>query len=137
MTDDPRQLTGSCLCGGVRYTARGPFRDVIFCHCRQCAKTTGHHAAATQVASADLVLESDETLAWFASSETAERGFCSRCGGNLFWRRHGSDRVSIMAGTLDMPSGLRATSQIHADAASDYYDPPSDVPAVAQSSKPF
>jgi hypothetical protein len=124
--------TGSCLCGGVTYRVSGPLRPVVACHCTQCRKTSGHYVAATQCAATDLSVEG-ATLRWFASSDAAERGFCSRCGSNLFWRRPGGGRVSIWAGSLDGETGLRLVAQIHAGSKGDYYDLP-DVECVAQES---
>lgn len=116
--------TGGCLCGGVRYKATGPLRSVIACHCTQCRKTSGHHTAMTSVPRANLIFESDETLVWFKSSDIARRGFCGRCGGNLFWEPAGEDRVSIAAGTLDGATGLTIESHIYTEDAGDYYDLP-------------
>ncbi|MCY3826104.1 MAG: GFA family protein [Candidatus Dadabacteria bacterium] len=116
--------TGGCLCGGVRYKTTGPLRSVIACHCTQCRKTSGHHTAMTSVPRANLILESDETLVWFKSSDIARRGFCGRCGGNLFWEPVGEDRVSIAAGTLDGATGLTIESHIYTEDAGDYYDLP-------------
>lgn len=115
---------GSCLCGGVRYEVRGPLRDVIACHCSQCRKTSGHFVAASQALDADLVLLGSATLEWYRSSPEAERGFCSRCGGNLFWRPTGRAPgvTSIMAGTLDAPTGLRVIQHIFVADKSDYYE---------------
>ena len=115
---------GGCLCGGVRYEAEGPLRDVIACHCSQCRKTSGHFVAATQVPSENLRLVESATLRWYRSSQSAERGFCERCGGNLFWRESvpGSKFTSIMAGTLDTPTGLRIMQHIYTADKSDYYD---------------
>lgn len=115
--------TGSCLCGGVKYRISGPLREIIACHCNQCRKTSGHYVAATQCAAEDMTIEG-ETLRWFRSSETAERGFCGRCGSNLFWRRFGNENVSIFAGTLDGATGLKMASQIHTESKGDYYDLP-------------
>lgn len=123
--------TGGCLCGGVTYQLSGELRPVVACHCTQCRKTSGHYVAATQVA-ADEAAISGATLTWYRSSDTAERGFCSVCGSNLFWRRHGSDRISIWAGSIDGPTGLRMASQLHVESAGDYYDLP-DVPVIGQS----
>lgn len=75
---------------------------------------------------------SGTTLSWFQSSETAERGFCGTCGSNLFWRRHGNPYISIHAGTIDGPTGLKIESQIHTESAGDYYDLP-PVPTIDQS----
>ena len=116
--------TGGCLCGGVRYRAIGPLRHVIACHCGQCRKTSGHHAAMTSVPLARFALEVDETLVWFHSSESARRGFCNRCGGNLFWKPAGENRVSITAGTLDGATGLAIERHIYTEDAGDYYDVP-------------
>ena len=116
--------TGGCLCGGVRYRLTGPLRPVIACHCVQCRKTSGHHAAMTSVPNDCFVIEAEETLVWYRSSETARRGFCKRCGGNLFWEPVGEDRVSITAGTLDGATGLAIERHIFTDFAGDYYDLP-------------
>ena len=116
--------TGGCLCGGVRYRLTGPLRPVIACHCIQCRKTSGHHAAMTSVPNARFAIECDETLVWYRSSESARRGFCQRCGGNLFWEPKGEGRVSITAGTLDGATGLAIERHIYTDFAGDYYELP-------------
>lgn len=125
--------SGGCLCGGVRYTVRGPLRDVIACHCSQCRRTSGHFVAATGAESDRIAFEKDETLAWFASSTQAERGFCRRCGGNLFWRPRGGVRgwTSIMAGTLDPPTQLKLKQHIFVADKSDYYEITDGVPQRA------
>ena len=62
--------------------------------------------AATASSRDDLVFSSDETLTWFASSPECRRGFCNRCGGNLFYECDGLQIVSIFAGVLDDVSDL-------------------------------
>lgn len=123
--------TGGCLCGGVRYAIDGTLRPVSACHCAQCRRWSGNFVAATQARSADLSLTAADTLAWYRSSEDAERGFCARCGGNLFWRRVGGTQISIMAGTLDPPTGLRTTQHIFVADKSDYYEIEDDAPQHA------
>jgi len=133
MVDDTT-VTGGCLCGGVRYSVKGPLRDVIACHCSQCRRTSGHHVAATGARPRDLTLLQSSTLTWYASSTHAERGFCSRCGGNLFWRpTAGShDWISIMAGSVDPPTRLRTIQHIFVADKSDYYVIADGAPQVAQ-----
>lgn len=123
MSSDSRITTGGCLCGGVRYEVRGDLRAVVCCHCSQCRRTSGHFVAATSAPSAAIRLLRAETLCWYASSPAAERGFCSRCGGNLFWRPVAGDAgvTSIMAGTLDAPTGLAIAEHIFVADKSDYY----------------
>lgn len=100
-------------------------REVVACHCIRCRKTSGHYVAASSAARDALTIEGAVT--WFRSSERARRGFCGTCGSNLFWCPEGEARVSIFAGTLDGPTGLRMTSQICTEDKGDYYDLP-DVP---------
>lgn len=123
---------GGCLCGAVRYEARGPLRDVINCHCGRCRRTHGHVAAYTEVASEDLALLEDRGLRWY-DADGRERGFCRECGASLFWRRPGLDGTSIAAGTLDAPTGLRTVAHIFVDSKGDYYELADDLERFAAS----
>ena len=113
--------TGSCLCDSVRFEITGPMRDVGFCHCEQRRRTSGHYVAASPCAPDDLSFSKQETLAWFSSSSKADRGFCRTCGSSLFWRPVHGRSISIMAGSLDRPTGLKADVHIHVPLAHDYY----------------
>lgn len=124
--------SGGCLCGSVRYRAAGPLRDVIVCHCSRCRRAHGHAAAYTAVSGADLELLDDSGLAWYAA-DGRERGFCRECGASLFWRRAGSDTVSIAAGTLDEPTGLSTAAHIFTDSKGDYYEILDDLPRFGAS----
>lgn len=115
-------FTGSCLCGAVRYEVEGPLRPSVACHCSQCRKTSGHYWSATQVTDARLRIIKDEGLAWFRSSETAERGFCRGCGASLFWRKDGEGMTSIGSGTLDAPEGLTTAKHIYVAGKPGYYE---------------
>lgn len=119
---------GGCLCGGVRYEVKGPLRSVVLCHCSMCRRTHGHIGAYTAAPKQALRLVESRGLAWFASSNAARRGFCAECGATLFWERTGSDAISIAAGSLDAPTGLATTLQIHVDSAGDYYDVDRRIP---------
>lgn len=127
-TTDEVVHSGGCLCGGVRYRIRGTLRDAIACHCTQCRRTSGHHAAMTSAASDDLMLTSSGTLAWYRSSTAAERGFCRVCGSNLFWRPEGEGRTAVTAGTLDGPTGIKLMEHIFVGDKGDYYSIDDDLP---------
>lgn len=119
--------TGSCLCMVITYTVNGPLRPVVNCHCTQCRKTSGHHVAATSAARDDITIIGD--VSWFNSSDKARRGFCANCGSNLFWDSKG-ESMSIFAGTLDNPTGLKTWGHIFADAKGDYYEITDGLPAL-------
>lgn len=112
---------GGCLCGAVRYVVRGPLRDVVNCHCRQCQRTHGNYAAYSACARTDLVLLENRGLKWYASSERARRGFCSECGSSLFWEPAGKDSICVAAGSIDPPTGLKTVRHIYTADQGDYY----------------
>ena len=72
-----------------------------------------------------LRLVSDRGLRWMRSPRSAanaSRGFCGECGSSLFWDAPDRDTISIAAGTLNPPTGLRTTGQIYLEDAGDYYE---------------
>jgi hypothetical protein len=121
MTED-RKRAGGCLCGAVRYRLLGEPRDVIDCHCGQCRRIHGHHAAYTAVKKTELEFERDEGLVWYQSSENARRGFCGTCGSSLFWDPRERGYMAVAAGCLDAPTGLKTTMHIYVADKSDYYE---------------
>ena len=125
---------GSCLCGAVRFTARGALRGIIYCHCTQCRRQTGHFVAATASADRDLEVEGAENVTWFAASADAKRGFCRTCGSVLFWKPDGAARTSIMAGAFETPSGLEGQMHIFVGDKGDYYEIDDGLPQFAAGS---
>ena len=118
-------VTGRCLCGAVRFELEPPLRDVELCHCVECRRWHGHVCAMTSVLPEQLGFVSDAGLRWTDSPDSdsnARRGFCGECGSSLFWDAPGRDTISIAAGTLDTPTGVRTMVQIYTHQASDYYD---------------
>ena len=113
--------TGSCLCGAVSFRTSGPLRGVVYCHCSQCRKQSGHFFAATNVADDDIVVSGVDKVKWYAASAKARRGFCCNCGSLLFWKHSELDYVSVMAGAFNAPSGLKGDCHIFVEDKGDYY----------------
>jgi hypothetical protein len=98
------EITGGCLCGVIRYTATAMPTWVNHCHCRDCQQHGGG-AMATWVTFESAIIKFANPLAIYQSSESAERGFCSRCGSTLTWQsRSNRDLIDVAAGTLDEPA---------------------------------
>jgi len=114
--------TGGCACDAVRYRVEGDMRPVVACHCSQCRKAFTNYGAFSAARRGDLSIENMEEVTWFESSPGVRRGFCRRCGGALFWDRAGNDFVSVSAGSLDQPSGLRQVRHIFMDDKADFYE---------------
>jgi hypothetical protein len=117
--------TGRCLCGAVRFEIDGPLRDVSVCHCVECRRWHGNPGGYTAAPREAVRLVGEQHVRWIDSPESnahARRGFCSECGSSLFWDAPASAQLSIAAGTLDPPTGLRTVTHIYTEDASDYYD---------------
>ena len=112
---------GHCLCGAVSFSVEGPLRPVVACHCDQCRRSTGNYVAATSAFRECVRIEG--VVTWFRSSPEARRGFCGICGSNLFWDGPGT-HLSIMAGALDLPTGLSLAGHIFCQGRGDWYDLP-------------
>lgn len=123
--------SGACLCGAVRFKTRGDLRPLVYCHCSQCRKQTGHYYAATNVRTDKLDIEGADAITWYAASAQALRGFCRSCGSALFWQENGSEWISIMAGLFDAPTGLVGGCHIFVADKGDYYEIDDALPRFA------
>lgn len=126
--------TGHCLCGAVSFRAHGNLRGVIYCHCSQCRRQSGHIVASTNVADDKLEIEGGDKITWFKSSDDARRGFCSVCGSVMFWKHRKLDYTSLLAGAFDPPSGLHGQSHIFVADKGDYYEIDDGLPQYPRSS---
>jgi hypothetical protein len=98
-------LTGSCLCGGVKYQADGPLSLVARCHCEQCRKASGAEFASngSVPAAGFRVLQGENLLKQFEWSPGEARVFCGQCGSPLFKRSaKNPNAVRLRLGCLDV-----------------------------------
>lgn len=133
-----KKVTGSCLCGGVRYEVAG-LRDILYCHCENCRRTHGNFSAYSSALRGDLEITERRTLRWCHTDKDVTpnvwRGFCSECGSSLFWDPVGYEYVYISAGTLDQPTGIKGAGHIWLSEAEDYYEISDGLPRAEGSSK--
>jgi len=73
-------------------------------------------------------LTKGESLKWYVAVPGFRRGFCGECGSNLFFEEEGGERISIAAGSLDEPQGLKIAAHIFAGEAGDYYEIDTSAP---------
>lgn len=111
---DGRTFDGGCHCGAIRFRAAGPLRQILICHCSDCLRITGTSWGATAVHQDNFVYLTDHRPRWYQSSQSAERGFCDRCGSQMLYRRHDAPLISIAPGALDDSDMLTVSGQIFA-----------------------
>ena len=122
---DTTLLSGSCLCGKVKYSVVTDIKDFYFCHCEQCRKITGSAFAAN-------ILTSPATVNWVSGFEMVKRFdypgeriftkvFCTHCGSGLPFLNKKGDALIIPAGSLDYYPNIKPNENIFwADRASWY-----------------
>jgi len=105
------EMTGGCLCGAVRYRARGITRSG-HCHCRMCQKAGGAPVVSWASVPPDGFEVTSGTLAAYRSSARAFRHFCPKCGSQITWREAENPKeIDISLATFDHPE--KVTPQYH------------------------
>ena len=105
-------LTGSCLCGAVRFEVRAPFFDACYCHCRRCQVRTGTGSSVNGLVEARhvaVVAGADELRTW-QPEDGNPKSFCGTCGSHLFSGTPGGEgRFAVRFGALDGDPGVAPT----------------------------
>lgn len=120
------KLTGSCLCGSVKYTVTTEIKKFYFCHCEQCRKITGSSFASN-------ILAKPTKLTWLSGSEKVKRFdcpgkksytkvFCSDCGSGLPFLNESGNTLFIPAGSLDGDHDLKPDNNIFWSDKASWYE---------------
>jgi len=129
MTDNSKDRTGSCLCGGVKFTVHGDVKETDICHCGMCRRQNGGGPYYATQFKGGVTIDPSKTLKWYKGSEHGERGFCDQCGASVMWRLQAfPDKVGVSLGALDDTSGIKPEAHIFTDSGPDYYAIPKDIP---------
>lgn len=112
---------GGCQCGAVTYRVAGHMRDVVNCHCSQCRRIHGHAPGYSAARTPEITIDGEDNISWYRTSDSAQRGFCRSCGSSLFWKPDGRAMVSVAAGSIQAPTGLKTVRHIFAADKGDYY----------------
>jgi hypothetical protein len=125
--------TGRCLCGGVRFQIELTHEAFEICHCSACRRWSAGPFMGVHGQGPGKFL-SDDTLAWFASSPWAERGFCTRCGSSLFYRLSANHDAMLAAAVdaLDDAGGITLDRHIFFDTKPDRYEFSDDRPRLSE-----
>jgi len=135
----PAEITGSCLCGGIRYAVDGPLGPVVHCHCSMCRKATGAaFRTRAAVPSAAFHWRAGESLlARFESSPGEERTFCRVCGSTLVTLfRDRPDEIGLALGTLDADPGVRPWAHVFVGSKAPWYEIEDDLPRFSATVPP-
>lgn len=113
----PAPLTGSCLCGAIRYTVSVPVTDLRACHCVHCQKASGTAGSVNAVIPGSAFRITQGTPKRYDakadSGRTLYRFFCGDCGSPIYSQRStGTEVVVVRAGTFDNAEGMKIATNI-------------------------
>ena len=133
MDDKPIRYTGGCLCGAVRYEARGEPLYAGHCYCVDCRKASGSGFIPFLGFAASALTFTGETLKFSspaAGGGEALRNSCRICGGLVFGGEVGvHDSHTVYAGSLDDPSLFKPKIAIFARGKPDWAQIPTGLTA--------
>ncbi len=131
MSNKTLPITGGCMCGAVRYEAKGEPISVIHCHCLSCRRHTGAPVVTLAGFRRDRVEFTAEERQIYKSSSDVERGFCGKCGTPLTWEGDGGEHgpmIEILISTIDDPNALVPQFHIHHDERIEWFEVADGLP---------
>ena len=113
----PALLTGSCLCGAIRYSVGVPVTELRACHCTHCQKSSGAAGSVNAVIPSSAFKITQGTPKRYdaaaESGRTLYRFFCADCGSPIYSQRATNpDLVVVRAGTFDNAEGMKIAANI-------------------------
>lgn len=111
-------VDGHCLCGAVTIRVEGAHDPRPgACHCRMCQRWSGGVFLCFEADAAGVTVMGPVTR--YASSDFAERAFCTVCGSHLWLRDTGLDDTTyeFMPGLFDAARDWPLRSEVYADRA--------------------
>jgi hypothetical protein len=107
-------MTGRCLCGAVTFTIEHAELEHHTCHCGMCRRWCGGSGFFGTTCTGVHFAGSDK-LGRFASSDWAERGFCTQCGTTLFYFLKPTQTYTMSVGSFDDQTPFRLAREIFID----------------------
>jgi hypothetical protein len=134
-SDNPRQRTGRCLCGAVRFAVDASPITVRTCWCRLCQRLGAGSGTVNVCFPADAVHTTGEVRTYISTADSGNkmhRSFCPTCGTPLFSAAAARPHLLfIRAGALDDRTDLAPSITIWTSQAPPWacFDPA--IPQVA------
>ncbi len=110
------EIDGSCLCGKVSSTVKGPFKRFYQCYCDRCQKKTGS-------AFASLMFTTPDKITWHTGKELIKRYdlpeaerfsncFCTNCGSQVPYPSRDGSLLIVPAGYVSGDPEIRPSANI-------------------------
>jgi hypothetical protein len=118
-------VTGSCLCGEVKFECDDAFDFFHLCHCTQCQKTTGS-------AHVSNLFTDNDNISWISGEEnilrydvpgrTLTSAFCGKCGSPVPYLSKSGKSLVVPAGSLDKAPSIVPQDNIFWSERASWYE---------------
>ncbi len=126
-------ISGSCLCGGVRYEIDGDLGPVAMCHCGMCRKASGSAFATNASVDRDRfrLLAGADLIQRYESSPGDWRSFCRVCGSPVYKEMAvAPQQLRIRLGLLDSDPGVRPAFHYAVNYKAPWFEIHDDLPRL-------
>jgi hypothetical protein len=129
MSDD---LSGSCLCGAIKFRVTPPLAAFRYCHCSRCRKASGSAHAAN-------IFVPEKQFHWIAGEASVKRfdlpgaqrfavWFCPECGTRVPHKVKTTENMLVPAGLLEQNPAKGPENSIFWDSRAEWYVSPDAIP---------
>jgi hypothetical protein len=127
-------VSGSCLCGRIKYEINGALFEALNCHCSMCRKAQGAaFRSRARVRAANFRwISGEDLLTFYDSSPGNHRGFCSICGSPILTKFDADKSVfSLPLGPLNEDPGIRPRLHVYVASKAPWFTISDDLPQFA------
>lgn len=96
-----KKYKGNCLCGDIQFVLTGEPKDPHLCYCNMCQNWSGAPVVAWVSFPIASLAYTKGKPTLFRSSKETQRGFCNRCGSNLFALNDESETICMTIPVLE------------------------------------
>lgn len=112
-------LTGSCLCGKIRYEVSKIHNRMAHCHCTMCRKFHGAAFSTYTEARREHFrwVQGENNLKTYQAPNGTRRQFCEQCGSSMTFSASDADGsvIEFASATLDTPVDLHPDAHIYTE----------------------
>ena len=126
---EPRELTGGCECGAVRYRVMDQFKYALNCHCSRCRAGTGTAFKAfggIQRDRLEVVEGADGLLVW--GDDEGNHTRCGVCGSLLYSVVRDGGWVHVALGSLADEPSIWPQGHIYVGSKASWFEITDDLP---------
>jgi hypothetical protein len=132
-----RTASGGCRCGAIRLLASGQPLSVIYCHCKDCRRSSGAPVSLFAGYRTGQVEMERGTPKGYVSSPGIKRSFCAECGTPLSYEdRRLEGEVYLHVGVFDDPQTFEPEVHDWVSQKLSWFDLRDDLPRYEESSVP-